>query len=48
MDRWRGHHITRSNVGENAIVAAGALVNRDVAANILVGGIPAKVIRAID
>ena len=35
-------------VGENLIVAAGALVYRDVPANILVGGVPAKDIRAID
>ena len=35
-------------IGENAIVAAGALVNKDVAANTIVGGVPAKFIRAID
>ena len=35
-------------VGENSIVAAGALVNKDVPANTLVGRVPAKVIRAID
>ncbi|WP_194774804.1 DapH/DapD/GlmU-related protein [Pararhodonellum marinum] len=35
-------------VGENAIVAAGAVVNRDVPDNTVVGGIPAKVIKAID
>ena len=34
-------------VGENAVVAAGAVVNRDVADNTVVGGIPAKVIRDI-
>lgn len=34
--------------GENAIVAAGALVNKDVAANTIVAGVPAKFIRAID
>ncbi|MBC7744207.1 MAG: acyltransferase [Flavobacterium sp.] len=34
-------------VGENTIVAAGALVNKDVPTNILLGGVPAKVIRAI-
>jgi acetyltransferase-like isoleucine patch superfamily enzyme len=48
MEWCRGNHFTGVTIGENAIVAAGALVNRDVAANILVGGIPAKVIRAID
>jgi acetyltransferase-like isoleucine patch superfamily enzyme len=35
-------------VGENSIVAAGALVNRDVPANTIVGGVPAKIIRAIE
>jgi maltose O-acetyltransferase len=32
-------------VGDNAVIAAGALVNKDVAANTLVGGVPAKLIR---
>jgi acetyltransferase-like isoleucine patch superfamily enzyme len=34
-------------VGENSIVAAGAVVNKDVPANTIVGGVPAKVIRPI-
>lgn len=34
-------------IGENSIVAAGAVVTRDVADNTVVGGIPAKVIKAI-
>jgi len=34
-------------VGENSIVAAGAVVNKDVPENTIVGGIPAKVIRTI-
>lgn len=32
-------------VGENAVVAAGAVVSKDVAANTVVGGIPAKFIK---
>lgn len=32
-------------IGENAIVAAGAVVSRDVPANAVVAGIPAKVIK---
>ncbi|HXS57157.1 MAG TPA: DapH/DapD/GlmU-related protein [Hanamia sp.] len=35
-------------VGENAVVAAGAVVSKDVADNTIVGGIPAKIIKTID
>ncbi len=35
-------------VGENSVVAAGAVVNKDVPANTVVAGVPAKVIRNID
>jgi acetyltransferase-like isoleucine patch superfamily enzyme len=35
-------------IGENSIVAAGALVNRDVPDNTIVAGVPAMIIRAID
>jgi len=35
-------------IGENAVVAAGAVVSKDVAANTIVGGIPAKFIKAIN
>jgi acetyltransferase-like isoleucine patch superfamily enzyme len=34
-------------VGENSVVAAGAVVNKDVPDNTIVGGIPAKVIKNI-
>lgn len=34
-------------VGENAVVAAGAVVSKDVPANTIVGGIPAKIIKSI-
>jgi acetyltransferase-like isoleucine patch superfamily enzyme len=34
-------------IGENAVVAAGAVVSKDVPANTVVGGIPAKVIKTI-
>lgn len=34
-------------IGENAVVAAGAVVSKDVPANTIVGGIPAKMIKTI-
>lgn len=35
-------------IGENAVVAAGAIVSKDVATNTIVGGIPAKHIKNIN
>lgn len=35
-------------VGENSVVAAGALVNRDVPPNTVVVGVPAKVVKMIE
>lgn len=35
-------------IGENAVVAANAVVTRDVPDNTIVGGIPAHVIKHID
>lgn len=34
-------------VGENSIVAAGSIVSKDVPNNVIVGGIPAKIIKEI-
>ena len=48
---WLGAGVTilpGVTVGENAIVAAGAVVNKDVPANTVVAGIPAKAIKTID
>lgn len=35
-------------IGENSIVAAGAVVTRDVPSGVIVAGVPAKVVRKID
>ena len=35
-------------IGKNSIVAAGAVVVKDVPANVVVGGNPAKIIKALD
>jgi len=47
---WIGSNVTilpGITVGENAIVAAGAVVSKDVPDDTVVGGIPAKVIKEI-
>lgn len=35
-------------IGENAVVAAGAIVSKDVPDNVIVGGVPARVIKSIN
>ncbi|MEO7089191.1 MAG: DapH/DapD/GlmU-related protein [Bacteroidia bacterium] len=34
-------------IGENSVVAAGAVVTKDIPANVIVGGIPAKILKSI-
>lgn len=48
---WLGANVTVLPgvvIGENSIVAAGAVVAKDVPANTIVGGVPAKVLRSLD
>ncbi len=35
-------------IGKNSIVAAGAVVTRDMPSNVIIAGVPARVIREID
>ena len=48
---WVGANATITQgvtIGDNSVVAAGAVVNKNVPANTVVGGVPAKVIKTLD
>ena len=48
---WLGDHakvLKGVTIGDNSVVAAGAVVTKDVPANVIVAGNPAQVVRALD
>lgn len=48
---WIGANVTilpGVTIGENAVIAAGAVVSKDVPDDVVVGGIPAKIIKKIE
>ena len=50
-DVWIGGKVTITpgvTIGNNVVVAAGAVVTKDIPDNVLVGGVPAKVIKKLD
>lgn len=45
---WLGSHVVvlpGVRIGENTIIAAGAVVSKDIPANVIAGGVPAKIIK---
>ena len=50
-DVWIGGNVTilpGVNIGNNVVIAAGAVVTKDVPDNSLIGGVPAKIIRQLE
>jgi acetyltransferase-like isoleucine patch superfamily enzyme len=47
---WLGNNVTilkNTEIGDNSIVATGAVVSGKFPTNVIIGGVPAKIIKAI-
>lgn len=50
LNVWIGNNVTilkNTKVGDNTIIAAGAIVNGQFPANVIIGGVPAKIIKEL-
>ncbi|MDA3849690.1 MAG: DapH/DapD/GlmU-related protein [Spirochaetaceae bacterium] len=46
---WRGAVVLPGvTIGENVVVAAGAVVTKDIPDNVVVGGNPARILKTIE
>lgn len=48
---WIGANVTivpGVKIGDNTIIAAGAVVTKDIPANVVAGGVPAKIIKSLE
>ena len=48
---WIGSNVTITKgvtIGDNSIIAAGAVVNKDIPPDVIAGGVPARIIRPIE
>ena len=47
---WIGNNVVilkNTGIGDNTIIAAGAVVSGEFPANVIVGGVPAKIIKSL-